>query len=541
MDVLLRTAKNVHLTPWLAGVMIPAEESETMYIRPQPPKRRSNPWRVLILLLLIAAGIYAIMHLQGEEVESPFVPTPTPTRSAYSYRIEGDLLYLDGDLSGAIARYEQAIELAPDDVASYIPLVRLLALEGWVHKDLAFDAVERGEQAVALAPQSAPAWAVLCMAYDWDDRTEDAIDACLQARELDPTYAETYAYLAEAYVESGQWRQALEAAQTALTLAPNSVDANRAYGYVLENMGNWSGAIEAYRRAVEIHPNLAYLYMDLGRNYRYLVDTASAIAAYQRAIEVDPDRAEALDNLAWTYYAIGDYDLARTYLGQALEADPNYAPAYGHLAVIYWSRRDYEDTIPNLERTIELAYQASRRQARGFTVTVEETRENFTHPLGDVVLRGELRWVDADRVRLSAELAPTSPNDRWAAARGSVTLDTSTGDCSIVLEGMPELPAGQTYVGWIDGLYRLDGFQYNTGGLRPRPDGHFEGRLVVEPVKGPRIEDLYILGLCYFYMDECERAYPLFDAALQIDPEEANALEGIRLCQEAGLPTTPTP
>jgi hypothetical protein len=39
-------------------------------------------------------------------------------------------------------------------------------------------------------------------------------------------------------------------------------------------------------------------------------------------------------------------------------------------------------------------------------------------------------------------------------------------------------------------------------------------------------------------MAQCERAYPLFDAALQIDPNDANAQEGIRLCRQAeGTPT----
>ena len=58
---------------------------------------------------------------------------------------------------------------------------------------------------------------------------------------------------------------------------------------------------------------------------------------------------------------------------------------------------------------------------------------------------------------------------------------------------------------------------------------------------GPPIEHFYTLGLAYFYMAECEKSYTLFDAALQIDPEEVNALEGIRLCQEAETEEEGTP
>ena len=52
-------------------------------------------------------------------------------------------------------------------------------------------------------------------------------------------------------------------------------------------------------------------------------------------------------------------------------------------------------------------------------------------------------------------------------------------------------------------------------------------------VDGPRIEYFYTLGLAYFYQGDCSKSYPLFYAALQIDPEDYSALEGIRLCQEA--------
>ncbi len=504
-----------------------------MYLRPRR-RRRSNPWLVLFLLLVIAASLYVYSLIQRQEIESPFVPTLTPTRSAYSYRAEAETLYLEGDLAGAILAYEQAVRLAPEDVGLYAPLIRLLTIQKRLE-----EAIELGERAVQMAPDSARAWAALGMAYDWDGQVHKAIDACRRAIELDPAYAEAHAYLAEAYADARRWNEAVVEAQTALELAPDSVDAHRDYGYVLETMGNWSGAVESYRKALEIHPYLAYLYMDLGRNYQYLADTASAIEAFRRASELDPGSAEALDQLGWTYYAIQDYEQAQTYLEQAIEADPEYAPAYGHLATTFYVRRNYEDAIPNFEKAIRLAYRTSRRAARGFYVTVELADDPDPYPSSDVVLRGELEWADRDEVRLAAVLAPTGYGERWASAAGRVVLNTMTGDCTLTLEGMPALPAGQVYVGWFDGLDALDGLPFSTGLLRVGADGRLQIELKAEPVRGPRIEHYYTLGLCYFYMAQCERAYPLFQAALQINPEETNALEGIRLCQEAEA--TPTP
>ena len=78
----------------------------------------------------------------------------------------------------------------------------------------------------------------------------------------------------------------------------------------------------------------------------------------------------------------------------------------------------------------------------------------------------------------------------------------------------------------------LSGNPLGTGPLNLEADGTLEARFEAVWVDGPPIEHFYILGLAYFYMAECEKSYPLFDAALQIDPEETNALEGIRLCRE---------
>ncbi|MFN3763228.1 MAG: tetratricopeptide repeat protein, partial [Anaerolineae bacterium] len=320
---------------------------------------------------------------------------------------------------------------------------------------------------------------------------------------------------------------------------PRSVDGLRAYGYALEMMGNYSGAIEAYQKALEIHPKLAYLYLDIGRNRQALLNPSGAIAAYRQAVELAPYRADALAQLGWVYYAIEEYQEARRYLEQAIQADPEYATAYGRLATVYWTQRNYESAIPNFEKAIDMAYRASRRATRGFYVTVEPVQNEYTHPtLARKILEGRLRPTDNAMVHFSAVLTPTDGTGAWAAARGQMTMNALTGEVTLALERMPDPPVGQVYVGWFSGLRTLSDTPLNTGPLWVASDGTVTATLKAEPVKGPRIEYFYTLGLCYFYMAQCERAYPLFDAALQIDPNDANAQEGIRLCRQAeGTPT----
>jgi tetratricopeptide (TPR) repeat protein len=486
--------------------------------------------RVIFLLLLISAGIYIYAMIRRQQVENPFVPTPTPTRAAPSYAAEAEELYLQGRLDEAAALYEQAVALDPDDVLFYIPLVRLLALEG-----RAVEAVRLGERAVEMAPENARAWAVLGMAHDWIGDVPEAIEACKRAIDLDPTYAEAYAYLAEAYADAVRWTEATVAAQTALELDEYSVDVHRNYGYVLEAQGNYWGAIEAYERALEIHSRLAYIHIAAGRNYQALGDFESAVSSFQTAAEIDPDNVEALYRLGRAFYDTGEYERAETYLKQATEADPEFAPAFGYLAFAYWSRRNYEDAIINLELAIDLACIEARKQGESFYVTVEDLSDEIPGPSPGAVMRGDLISTSGDsRDTLRAALAPTDEDDEaWANAQGTVTLDTRTGSHSVTLSGLPRPRYGLVYVGWFEGINALSGDPLSTGPLDVQSDGSLRADLDAIWVEGPRIEYFYTLGLARFYLAECEKSYPLFDAALQIDPEEVNALEGIRLCQEA--------
>ena len=488
----------------------------------------------MILLMLISAGIYVYVIVQQEQIESPFVPTPTPTRSAFSHAAEANELYLQGRLTETIAAYEQAISLEPTDVLLYIPISRLLAVEGRT-----MEAVQRAQEAIEIAPENAAAWAALGMAYDWNGDVTESIAACKRAIELDPTHAEGYAYLAEAYADAGRWLDANQTAQTALQLNDQNVDVQRNYGYVLERQANYWGALEAYNRALEIHPNLAYIHISVGQNYRRLGDLDAAMSGFQRAVDINPANAQANFELGWTSLTyLGESEKAEIYLKRAVAADPQMGRAFGALAIAYWQRRNYEDAVPSFEQAIRLECTTARQKAQAFYITIEDANGGQTDSSLDVVMQGDLIPTSTDdRNTLQATLMPAGlkANDEgWKNARGTVVLDTRSGKYLVELAGLPwELP-GQIYVGWFEGVFTLSGNRWSTGPLQRKTDGSVDTELEATWVAGPAIEYFYTLGLAYFYLAECERAYPLFDAALQINSEEANALEGIRLCQAAG-------
>jgi tetratricopeptide (TPR) repeat protein len=331
-----------------------------MYIRPRK-ERKSSPIRVLILLILIAAGLYLIIE-RPAWIQTPFMPTPTPTTTAESHLEEGWNFYLDGQLEQAILAYEKAAVVRPDDDSIYVRWARLLALRGRTAQ-----AVQRAERAVDLDPEKAANQAILCMALDWhagnvkeDEGSEllkKALDACQRALLLDSNYAEGHAYLAEVYADFGSWGRALEEAELAVQLDDGSVDAHRNLGYVLERQGKYRQAVEEYQIAIELHPRLAHLYIGAGRNYLILEDYRLAVSHFQTATEVDPDNPAGHDMLGWAYFAQGDYALATAQFEKAIELNPDYAQAYGHLGLAYYVRRHYEMAITTLQKALDMGHE----------------------------------------------------------------------------------------------------------------------------------------------------------------------------------------
>jgi tetratricopeptide (TPR) repeat protein len=370
------------------------------------------------------------------------------------------------------------------------------------------------------------------MAYDWNGNVSEAIGACQTAIELDPTYAEGYAYLAEAYVDAVRWAEANESILTALELDDRSVDVHRNHGYVLEVQGNWYGAMEAYERALAIHPNMPHILIAVGRIQRVLGDFDAALLSFQRAADVAPDSPVANDQLGWTYFNLGEHEQAETYLKRAADLSPESGQVFGHLAINYWARRNYEEVIPNLEQAIRLDLTSARRQTQRFYITTEARDDADVQPSADVVLSGNfVRTSEDNKDMLQATLTPNNDGEGSTGAHGTVMLDARTGEYTVELKEMPILNYDQVYVGWFDGLRTVPGDPLGTGPLWVRADGSVIAELETGSVEAVPIDYYYTLGLAYYYLDECDKAYPLFDAALEIDPEEPNSLEGIRLCQ----------
>jgi len=360
-----------------------------MYLHGKEPTFRKshakiNPYRVLVLLVLIVFFASILTGIARGDVEPLFMPTPTPTRSTDSFVVEGDTHFRAGNLNAAIDAYRRATTLDPNDARLFTEMARIQTYSSAL---LTTDAERRArlEEAMAsidrakeLAPNDSQVLAVRAFVLDWnsnpllvDDETSETLlnqaeSEAVLALQIDNTNTLALAYYAEILVDQKKWNQAQQYIQQAVERNANLMDVHRIQAYTYETLGAYNLAIEEYEKAIEIMPNYTYLYIAAGRIYRYLgsINPELSQVYYDQALEnfakaanlneqlgvIDPTPYLAIAN---TYAQDGEFFAAALNVERALEFTPANPDVYGQLGVIYYKSRNYEGSIPALECAIE--------------------------------------------------------------------------------------------------------------------------------------------------------------------------------------------
>ena len=317
--------------------------------------RRSNPWRVAILVVLIVAVIY-VERVVVPQTPPLFVVTPIPTRSPATIILEADSLFQAGKLMQAEQAYHEAISIDPQEADYYSELARIQVFAGRYG-----DAVTNASNAILLNPNSATANAVLGWALDFQSQSDpesadilEALQKLEKAVELDPNSALVRAYYAEVLIDENvtAFQQAGEQAQLAIQLDPNLLEAQRAVGYVWERTGNYDLAFEAYQNALRINPNLALIHIAMGNMYFNNGDSQSAIDSYIRASTLAPEDVIPLRLIAQAYARDGEFGKASQYAQSAVDLEPSNSRLHGDLGRMYYKNADYDSSIESLALAI---------------------------------------------------------------------------------------------------------------------------------------------------------------------------------------------
>ena len=312
-------------------------------------KRRPNYFGIAILILVLLFGYY-FDQVYITQIDNPFEPTPTPTRSPESFVTEAQALFEEGKLLPAIDAYQQAINSSPQDSSLYVAMARVQVFAG-----LYEEAQKNAENALLLNPNNALAYGVHAWALDFQDGKDAEAQSSIQdALRLDPNNALVHAYYVDVLISTGfeGYEKAAEESRVALALNPDIVETRRARALILEATGNYEEAIAEYQAAININPNLSTLYIGLGLNYRILQVYDQAIDSFIRANSLNP--ADPLPDLyiSRTYATIGEYEKSLQYAETSVQDRPDSGSLRGNLGVMYYRNFSWNEAIQQLGYTI---------------------------------------------------------------------------------------------------------------------------------------------------------------------------------------------
>ncbi len=348
-------------------------------------KPATNPYRIFILLIMILGGVWLVRQLETGGIQRPFTPTPTPTRVAHSYALEGEAQFAAGKVDAAITAYQEATRVDPNNAETWAKLARIQTYSSALlttddqQRDRLQEALASADKAVELAPDDSAVHATRAFVLDWNANSvlfgdEQAADYLLEAEQeavralqLDSQNTLALAYYAEILVDEQKWNQAEQYILQALEQDDTLMDVHRVYAYVLESFGQYNQAIQEYDKALAITPNLTFLYLRAGANYRRLAfdnpNEEARTQLYESSLEYFAKAARLNEQLgiedpvpylsiAKTYSQEGEFFVAARNVQRALEIDPANADIYGQLGIVYFKSRNYEGSIPALKCAI---------------------------------------------------------------------------------------------------------------------------------------------------------------------------------------------
>ncbi|MBT7990814.1 MAG: tetratricopeptide repeat protein [Anaerolineae bacterium] len=361
-------------------------------------KPSTNPYRLFILLILIMGGVWLIRQIEQGNITRPFTPTPTPTRVAQSYALEGDAQFEAGKLDAAITAYQEATRVDPTDAEVWAKLARIqnysssLLTTDDQQRDRRQEALASINKAVDLAPDDSTVHAIRAFVLNWnanatlfgEDQAADylleAEQEAVRALQLDNQNALALAFYAEILVDEQKWSQAEQYILQAIEKDDSLMDVHRVYAYVLESLGQYNQAIQEYDKALAISPNLTFLHLRAGANYRRLAfgsnNDATRTQLYESSLEYFAKAARLNEQLgiedpipylsiAKTYSQEGEYFVAARNVQKALEIDPANPDIYGQLGIVYFKSRNYEGSIPAFKCAIRGCTEEESCDGRG--------------------------------------------------------------------------------------------------------------------------------------------------------------------------------
>jgi superkiller protein 3 len=300
--------------------------------------------------------------------------------SAEAQRFLGVILEKQGDVAGASAAYQNALELGPGDSSAREGLERLKAamaaaaagpddasrlaeLEGHIRARRFAQAERLLTEYVNQRPKSARGWYALGYSLFSQQKVREAILALSESLTLDLRNAEAHKILGRTLMVIGRFDAAQIEFEQAIKYKPDSAEIRYNLGKLFSMQDNWEPARREFEAALRLDAAYVEALDALGFALEALGDDAGAVASYEKAIALNDARqghfTGAHVGLSAYYNRAGDPDKALVYARRALELDPRSDRAWFQKAKADERQGRLAEAVEALNRAISFNPRAS--------------------------------------------------------------------------------------------------------------------------------------------------------------------------------------
>lgn len=247
--------------------------------------------------LFLAAPLVALcwQHCGAfRDLESLWTDTLRKNPAAYMAHTNlGIIMQQRGDVDGALAHYQTALQLKPDLFNAHYNAA--IALDS---KGLLLDAGRHYEKALDLRPDFANGHFNYALLLSKSKNHDAAAAHLLEVLRIMPSDNEARFKLGCVYADAGKLEEAVREIKKALKAMPESPIIYARLAQVYYDMGDLERADAFFRAALKRKADYAYAHHGLGRTLERLGRTADAVTSYREALRLDPARLALRDHIA---------------------------------------------------------------------------------------------------------------------------------------------------------------------------------------------------------------------------------------------------
>lgn len=266
-------------------------------------------------------------------------------QTANDYVSSGLDKWLKNDFDGAIADYNKAIALQPDDEDAYVRRTQAEQSKGdWD------SAIADATKAIELKPDDEYAYSLRGEAKRAKGDLDGAIADCTKVIEINPKLDAAYYNRGILKKDKGDYDGAIADFTYVIQLYPDDQDNYDARGDAKTDKRDYDGAIADYNKAIELAPKDANAYNGRGVAEYFKGNLDGAIADYTKSMELDQDNyqdpsATAYENRGLARRDKGDLDGAIADYSKVIELKPDDPQAYWSRGCLRYDSHDFTNAL----------------------------------------------------------------------------------------------------------------------------------------------------------------------------------------------------